>query len=686
MVLTASLPFGVWLLLALGLVRRGRAPLEALLLAAVLLGLVVAGLSEGLELTVGRWARPGLLHGVWALALAVSATFLLRAPAGAPPLAACLPSPSMPRSPGAVLLAMGLVLLALVLLLVAFGAPPNTFDALSYHLSRVRMWVQQAGIEPYASPDPRHVFMGSLPAWFQLHLRVLAGSDRWANIPQLWAWLLTAGGAALLARALGGDGRLQLAAAVCAASLPMAVLQAGTAMTDLFVTGWLAVAAALLFQRSFGGSRDLLTLACGGAALGLAVLTKGTGFIHGAAIGSGWVLAELWSGGWRPGRRGPLLGAVAVVLLCTALPSTPGWGRNLRLFGSALAPSDQQTALLNEVHSPRYVAFNLVRNGAMQLAAPHLELAWLGPMAPSERSLAALNRRLDGYNRGLVQRTVALGISWGIPDGEPRVSSTVECGLTTPTGCDGMGQLFTVHAMARDEDTGSNPFHFLLALGCLPVLLMVRRGRPRGELVVLGITVLLGVLLFHVQVKWQIWGSRLLLPMFVLAASWSMVVLGHLISTRLAMALAGLLLLLSAPFALDAELRPLWGQGGVLSQARASLRWSAVDYLEPVFSDLVPWVQQHEVRELGLVTRWSAPSYLVWTAFEDRGQEPPRVRYLDLPSVVAADFAIPASDQPRPDAILALFAHSFPAVVTHAGVRYPRVLDWPCGVALYAPE
>ena len=683
MVLSGLMPFGVWLVLALGLARRGRRSLDAMLLAAVLLGLVVTGLTEGLEL-LGGWARPGLLHGAWVLVLVAAVAFLLRTPASGAPLSACLPRVNLSWSAGTAAIALGLGLLATTLVVVACLAPPSSFDALSYHMPRARMWVQQAGIEPYASPDPRHVFMGSLPAWFQLHLRVLAGSDRWANLPQLWAWFLTAGGAAVLARAFGGDGRLQLAAAACAASVPLAVLQAGTAMTDLAVTGWLIVAAALLFQRSCGGAQDLLTLVCGGAALGLAVLTKGTGIVHGAALGAGWVAAELWRGGWRPEQRRSLVGALVVVLLCTALPSAPGWGRNLRLFGSPLAPSDQQAALLNEVHGPRFVAFNMVRNGAMQLAAPQLDLAWLGPLAPSERSLAPLNLRLEGVNSALVRRTVALGVALGIPDGDPRVSSTVECGLTTPSGCDDQGQLFAVFPMAREENVGSNPAHFLLALACVPLLLVGRGGRARADLFVLGGSLLLGVLLYHVQVKWQIWGSRLLLPLFVLASVWSAVVLGRLISARVAVGVAGLLLTLSAPFALSAEPRPLWGPGGVLVEPRASLRWTAVSYLEPVFSDLVPWVVEHRVRDLGLVTRWSAPSYLVWTAFEDRGLEPPRVRYLDLPALATADFAIPAEVGPPPDAILALFGHNFPEGVTLGATRYARVRDWPCGVALYA--
>jgi len=680
MVVTASLPFGVWLLLAVGLLRRGRGVVESLLLAAVLLGLGLAGLCEGLELLLDGWARPGLLHGVWVLLTVGAAVYALR------PLAAAtvLPRPRLPKDPVILALLIGLALLALALLVVAFGSPPNTFDVQSYHLTRVRMWVQQGGIAPYASPDPRHVFMGPLPPWFQLQLRVLAGSDSWANIPQLWAWLLTTLAAGSIARSLGADERLRWVAAAFAASLPMAVLQAATAMTDLFVTMWLVLAAALLFARAFGGSRDGLTLVLGGAALGLAVLTKGTGLVHGAAIGAGWVAAELWAGGWRPGARRGLVAAVAVVLLCTVLPSVPGGVRNARLFGSPVAPADQQAALLNQVHGPRFVAFNLVRSGVMQIAAPRVELSLLG--SSSTERAPELNRWLENYNRWLVARTVALGVAWGIPDGDPRVSSNLDCGLATPTGCDELGQRFVVHAVPREEDTAINPLHFLLALGALPLLLLGRRTRPRGDLVVVGATLVLAVLLFCFQIKWQVWSSRQLLPLFALAAPWSAVVLARLASARLAAVVGGLLLLLTAPFALQAEMRPLWGPSGLLSTPRAQLRYNSGSYLEPVFDELVAYVQEHDVRVMGLVTRWSTPSYHCWTAFEDRGLEPPTVRYLDLPELTTSSFALPDAADPRPDVVLAFFVHQFPDRVRVHGVPYVRVKDWTCGMSLYAPE
>ena len=99
MVLSGLMPFGVWLVLALGLARRGRRSLDAMLLAAVLLGLVVTGLTEGLEL-LGGWARPGLLHGAWVLVLVAAVAFLLRTPASGAPLSACLPRVNLSWSAG----------------------------------------------------------------------------------------------------------------------------------------------------------------------------------------------------------------------------------------------------------------------------------------------------------------------------------------------------------------------------------------------------------------------------------------------------------------------------------------------------------------------------------------------------------------------------------------------------------
>src|SRR4030095_5747358 len=69
----------------------------------------------------------------------------------------------------------------------AFGAAPNNWDALAYHLPRQVMWMQQHSLAAFATSDSRMLEMPPLAEFCQLHLMLLSGSDHWANPAHLAA-------------------------------------------------------------------------------------------------------------------------------------------------------------------------------------------------------------------------------------------------------------------------------------------------------------------------------------------------------------------------------------------------------------------------------------------------------------------------------------------------------------------
>ena len=82
----------------------------------------------------------------------------------------------------------------------------------------------------------------SHPSWAEyaiLHLRLVLGSDRLANLTQ---WLAMAGslvGVSLAARCLGATARGQALSALACATLPMGILQASTTQNDYVAALWL---------------------------------------------------------------------------------------------------------------------------------------------------------------------------------------------------------------------------------------------------------------------------------------------------------------------------------------------------------------------------------------------------------------------------------------------------------------
>jgi hypothetical protein len=123
--------------------------------------------------------------------------------------------------------------------LIAFVAPPNNWDSMTYHLGRVVHWVQNHSVQHYPTNIQRQLFM---PPWAEFavtHFYVLNGGDRLSNGVQWFCMLGSLTGVSLIAKQLGGSKESQLLAALIAACVPMGILQASSTQTDYVLTLWL---------------------------------------------------------------------------------------------------------------------------------------------------------------------------------------------------------------------------------------------------------------------------------------------------------------------------------------------------------------------------------------------------------------------------------------------------------------
>ncbi|MCP5113659.1 MAG: hypothetical protein GY953_22730, partial [bacterium] len=96
--------------------------------------------------------------------------------------------------------AAGLFAILSVTLVVALVAPPNTWDSMTYHMSRVMHWIQNGSVEFYATATPRQLWTFPGAEYAILNLQLLAGSDRLANMVQWWASEASAVGGSLIVR------------------------------------------------------------------------------------------------------------------------------------------------------------------------------------------------------------------------------------------------------------------------------------------------------------------------------------------------------------------------------------------------------------------------------------------------------------------------------------------------------
>ncbi len=163
---------------------------------------------------------------------------------------------------------------ACYLLALALVTPPNDIDALTYHLMRGALWIQQQAVAPVGGiADTRIDEFQPDADIVQAATMLLSGSARFAQLVALAALAASTLAIYGLASRIGLDRRGAAFGALLFPTLSIVTLQASSAMTDIVVAGLVATAAFFLLGRSAGE----LGLAC--LTVALLVGTKVTGLL-----------------------------------------------------------------------------------------------------------------------------------------------------------------------------------------------------------------------------------------------------------------------------------------------------------------------------------------------------------------------------------------------------------------------
>jgi 4-amino-4-deoxy-L-arabinose transferase-like glycosyltransferase len=506
-----------------------------------------------------------------------------------------LPATDASRDHDARPLIAGAGALLLLVGLTAVAAPPNTWDAMTYHMARVAHWIQNGNVSFYPTAVVRQLDLAPWSEYAIAHLTLLAGSDRMANLVQWFALLGSAVAASLLARELGAGSRGQAGAAVVTTTIPMAILQGSSAQNDLSAGFWLLVFAAFVLRLRKEPERLALALG-GGASLGLALLTKGTSYLFAVPFALWLAVALARRLGARAGRPLLLAGAAALAL------NLGHFARNASLFGTALGPPH---GVLNEAPSAPALVSNAVRNLAIHLASPSARANRI-----VEGGVARLHRLIGADPSD--PRTTWRGAVFHLPPIAP--------------GAQPGDAEEALYAMLH-EDSAGNPLHLLLVLLAAAAIALSRRGRRSGSgrVPYLGATVA-AFLLFSAALKWQPWSSRLELPLFLLSAP--LVAAALLDGARWPGPTAAVLLLAAAPWAVANATRPLAGPGNVFATPRLEQYFANRPGLFSPCVAAARAVAETHCDRVGLEIGPDDGEYLFWASLRASRRDAVRIEHL----------------------------------------------------------
>ncbi len=520
------------------------------------------------------------------------------------------------------LLIAGLALLTLLELLVALVAEPNTYDSQTYHLPKVERWVHQGSLEFFPTGIHRQITHAPGAEYLLVYPRLVTGGDALHNLLQ-WAALI---GCLLavsrIAAQLGATARGQLIAAAVAGTAPMAVLQATSTQTDLVVAAWLLAGATLVVDGLLRpATLDVIPLL--GLATGLTALTKATGLLGLSALLVVWGLAQLRFVFQRRSR--PVVGVAQVaawsvtVIAVGLVIAGPYLWRSYTEWGHVLGPEYLRESQTLQRHDPGALVINALRWCLSVMITPWHDL-----------------------NYALVSIGLDLSAWLGVDPEDPSI--------TFP------GSRVGDSWYLLDEDHASYPLQSLLAfLGLVAGLYGRRVPGRRGY----AVAVLAMLVAFWVTLRWQTWGSRLVLPVLILCAPLAGVWLDRVLRGvgrtrphRWALPVVSVLVAALGVSGLHAlavgEPRPLLGAHSVLTADE----WETRFVHHPHWQELYQWaadeVRASGAERVGIVEHPDAWEYPWWLLLGD----------LEL---VPLQSALPHHPPESPDTVDALVCVSSPA-------------------------
>jgi len=485
-----------------------------------------------------------------------------------------LPHPAFSKKTGDRLLLALLLFVLGTTGLVAWLAPPQTWDSLNYHLPRVAHWAQIHSVSHYVTGVDWQNSMSPGAEFAILHFYILAGSDRLANFVQWLAMFGSLVGVSWVARQIGADRLGQFVAMIVAATTPTGIVQVTSTMTDFVVAFWVLCAASevLSMLRDLPNRENVIYASL---AAGLAILTKPTAipYLLPFAFIAAWVLFNR-----APVKRALLLAGAACSLVL--ILNIGHLTRNYLLYGNPISSDERITMQANQMINLRGMLSNVLRNAGLHAGTPK-----------------------QAVNQWVFDQVSIIHKWLSVDINDPRTTSE---GLYNPIG-----------GFALHEDVVGNLFHGLLILAVISVILV---GVRRFDKLFLSYTiaVIVTFFLFSLFFKWQIFGARYHQAFFLLFSPIISIVAVRFLTPTGARLLSVALLIALYPWLFSLNSRPLIPIQGrsytdsILSVSRRSLYFANARHLEKPYVEMTSKIQQADCSSVGIMLLGNSAEYPLW--------------------------------------------------------------------------
>lgn len=521
-----------------------------------------------------------------------------------------------------------LILLISYLGLIASIAPPNTWDAMTYHMGRIIHWMQNRSVAFYPTSILRQLHQAPWSEYAILQFQILSNGDHFANLIQWFSMLGSVIGVSLIAHRFNASLRGQLFSGILCATIPMGILQSTSTQTDYVVTFWLICF--VYFSLQYLLKYRTVHIIAAGIALGLGILTKATAYVYALPFVI-WLGINLL----RKLNKKRFIDILLAMLVCLSL-NLGQFIRNYDLYKNPLGPGEESPAYYysNRDFRPAALTSNLIRNIGLHFGTP--------------------DERINGYlTKGVNRFHKLMGIS---PTEE----------LTTWPG-----MKFKVEITSFNEDSAGNFLHLLLIMIVIPFFAFQRDKENDVQLYISALIV--GFYIFCSLLRWQPWNSRLHLPAFVLFSPcigiWMSRIKGKWIST----ALLAIMILAATPWLLLNSSKPILGDNNIFLETRTDQYFRQQPGVEETYSHATKDLMAHHCTNIGLILGVDDWEYPLWALLH--AETPERI-YFQHVNLTNISKDLPVEWELNPEPLCAIFTKNSSPEEVIAINNSQYYLDW----------
>ena len=387
--------------------------------------------------------------------------------------------------------------------------PPNTLDAMSYHLPKVMHWIQNSNIDFYPTDDLRQLILAPFSEFVILHLYLIFGSDIFSNFVQWYSMFICMITISLISKELGCNSKFQIFTVLFCSTLPMGILQSTSTQTDYLTAMWLAIM--VFFLIKYLKSNYFVNLFGFALTLALAILTKGTTYIFALSF-------CIWISLYVLLKKKNHFKYLFIIPIIVLIFNFGHLSRNINFTGNPLGVSSESPSWLNKSFNLKSFTSNFVRNIGLNLSIPSEKI----------------------NNNTAKQITLFLN-KFNISTKDPNTTKIPHRGYYIP---------FSFY-----ESTAPNTLHFLLIIFTVIFFLINKQLNTIQKNYFY--SVIFGFLFFSFLLIWTAQHNRLLLTFFILSSPLVAIFLLNLKMSKIKKIISIFLIVYSVPYILFNKTRPL---------------------------------------------------------------------------------------------------------------------------------